>query len=364
MATRPRIIGILASVLALGLLSGVALFTVTGTETRAVADRQAGVLTPGSNSDAKQLREITDLVLDVGVSAALKRVEFYRDSRTGSCHDLSHITGRAAWAKYGNVAQAFNAGYDVCDFGYFHGIVEAAGAEMTPSEFKARIPGMCGELLADYLRYSQCAHGAGHGAFYLSNGDMEKAMELCSGFPPADRGVTAGCETGVSMEWFAVYDASAEQLTPEVTDRRDACVAVSERFSGSCFDYLFNGISAVLASDADIEREREWCTANAGTAASRCIVSLSRVVVAGMQRTPNESVWVCDGLDDRAGCVANLMLAWVLHTGADMVAFERMCGLLPAIDRARTGGCTVVRTQVERTLALGATNAPGKADRS
>jgi hypothetical protein len=353
-----RTLKIVVAVSASVALAATLLMVVTQGDSRTVADRQAGVLVPGSSSNAKQLKEITDLVLEVGVPAALKRVEYYRDSRTGSCHDLSHVTGRAAWAKYGNVAQAFNAGYDVCDFGYFHGIVEAAGAEMTPSEFKSRIPGMCAELLGDYLRYSQCAHGAGHGAFYLADGDMEKAMELCSGFPTNDPGVTLGCETGVSMEWFAVYDASSEKLTPKVADRREACVSVTEQFRSACFDYVFNGIAAMLVTDADIQRERDWCIENAGSSASRCVTSLSRITIAGMQRVPNNVVWICDGLDDRSGCVAHLMLAWVLHTGADVAAFERMCAQLPAIDRAPTGGCSSVRAQVERTVELGATNAP------
>jgi hypothetical protein len=353
-----RSLKIAVAAVALVALAGTALAVVTQGASRTEADRVAGALTPGQHSDAKQAKEITDLVMNTGVGAALKRVEFYRDSRTGSCHDLSHVTGRAAWAKYGNVAQAFNAGYDVCDFGYFHGIVEAAGAEMTPEEFKSRIPGMCGELRADYLRYSQCAHGSGHGAFYLAQGDMEAAMELCSGFPRDDQGVTSGCETGVSMEWFAVYESDSTELTPKVADRRMVCGAVAAPYRASCFDYLYNGIEVVLAGDADIAREAAWCEENAGAAAANCLVSLGRVVIAGLQRSPDQVHGICDGAGaQRSLCVANLMLAWVLHTGADMASFETMCARLRPADLGPGGGCSEVRTQVRQTVERGATNA-------
>ena len=336
-----------------------AVVALGGSASRTEADRVAGALTPGQHSDAKQAKEITNLVMETSVAAALKRVEFYRDTRTGSCHDLSHVTGRAAWAKYGNVAEAFNAGYDVCDFGYFHGIVEAAGAEMTPEEFKNRIPGMCGELRADYLRYSQCAHGSGHGAFYLAQGDMEAAMNLCSGFPRNDEGVTSGCETGVSMEWFAVYENDSSGLTPKVDDRRLVCGKVSEKYQPSCYEYLYTGIDVALTGDADITREAAWCKENAGAAAAHCLVSLGRVAIAGLQKTPEEVHRICDmASTDRPLCVANLMLAWVLHTGSDVATFDAMCAQLRPSDIGPGGGCSKVRTQVEQTVSRGARNAP------
>jgi hypothetical protein len=356
-----RSLKIALAAVALVALAGTALTVVTQGASRTEADRVAGALTPGQHSDAKQAKEITDLVMSTGVGAALKRVEFYRDSRTGSCHDLSHVTGRAAWAKYGNVAQAFNAGYDVCDFGYFHGIVEAAGAEMTPEEFKSRIPGMCGELRADYLRYSQCAHGSGHGAFYLAQGDMEAAMELCSGFPRDDQGVTSGCETGVSMEWFAVYESDSSELTPKVTDRRMVCGKIAEKYQSSCYDYLYTGGVELIRTDADIAREAAWCKENAGGRAGECIASLARYAVVGLKKSPLMFNTLCPETEPgRAACVTIAMLMWTLHTGPTMVEYDAMCAKFRPEDTGPDGGCTRLRPQVEQTVERGATNAPDR----
>ena len=346
---------------ALVALAGAALAVVTQGASRTEADRVAGALTPGQHSDAKQAKEITNLVMETSVAAALKRVEFYRDTRTGSCHDLSHVTGRAAWAKYGNVAEAFNAGYDVCDFGYFHGIVEAAGAEMTPEEFKNRIPGMCGELRADYLRYSQCAHGSGHGAFYLAQGDMEAAMNLCSGFPRNDEGVTSGCETGVSMEWFAVYENDSSGLTPKVDDRRLVCGKVSEKYQPSCYEYLYTGSIERIKTDDDIVREAAWCKENTGAMAGECVASLARYAVVGLKKSPLMFDPLCpEASAGRATCVTIAMLMWTLHTGPTMEEFDAMCARFRPEDTGPAGGCTQLRPQAEQTIGRGATNAPDR----
>jgi hypothetical protein len=45
------------------------------------------------------------------------------------CHQLMHVVGRAAYAKYGNLAAAFAHGDQYCWSGYYHGIMEQVSRE-------------------------------------------------------------------------------------------------------------------------------------------------------------------------------------------------------------------------------------------
>jgi hypothetical protein len=356
MSKRPRILILVVAALCVALGAGVTTWVATGGERRVVADQVTDILRPGEIGDQTKIQEVTSLVLNSSVTAALEKIAEYRNNRTANCHDLSHAVGRAAWTRYQSISVAFKEGYDVCDFGYYHGIVEAAGAQLGAEEFVIRIPAACEELVADNLRYSQCTHGAGHGAFYIEQGDMGAAMSLCVGFKS---GLKQACETGVSMEWFHSYQYYPEKLTPNTPNPRLVCSMLLEAYRPSCYAYLYTGVNANMQTDDDIKREVQWCYDNADSNASDCIISLSRVALSSMGRAPTLFKNLCpkDG-EDRSLCIANVMLVWTLNVGPTIEEFDDTCKKLLPIDTAPGGGCTAVRPQVADTLARGATDAP------
>lgn len=350
----PRVLALVTVLLAALIASmGVVL---TQSEDRPRAQRQVDLLASAAGANSALAQEIALLVSSDGVEAALKKVESYRNTGEGACHDLSHAVGRSAWAEYGNVADAFNAGYALCGFGYFHGIVEAAAAETTVESFQATLVPACDALSGDETLLSQCVHGAGHGAFYLTSGDMLRAMELCSGFSELRLGAQA-CETGVSMEWFRLHSNPIEGMKPVVQDPRDACALMPERFKGSCFEYLFN--DAVLSDGTDpsaISREAEWCDRNAGASVARCITSLARFAIVSFDTKPEVFSELCPADGSRTECVRRVLDAWAVWAGPSLEEYDAVCRSFRPSDRAADGGCALYRPTVleiiERSAAI------------
>ncbi|MFM7088576.1 MAG: hypothetical protein ACKOW9_03530 [Candidatus Paceibacterota bacterium] len=355
--TRKPIV-IATALIALFALAGSVFFLVSGAERRAEADSLVNIdpMQIGKPSLIKQKNEVTQIVENKGVEAALQQVIKIRDARLGDCHALSHAVGRAAWSKYENIADAFNSGFDVCDFGFYHGVVEKAGMEMGLDEFIVKIPQMCAELNNDGLRYSQCAHGAGHGALYRSEGDINLAMSLCSGFKN-DQGLLSGCQTGVSMEYFHLWYWKKDYVKPSPEYARDACSLVQDEYRDSCYEYIFAGVQAKTETEQDIYREAQWCNQTADTHIEACLTSLARHSVGNRKVQPELIAKYCpESGRERARCVGMALLTWVITWGPTMEDFEKKCAMLPAKDQEPWGGCYVAREQSRQTIERGATD--------
>lgn len=358
MASKRKIVTFISAVAAIITLAGSAIYLVTGSERRSEADSLVSLdpMQIGKPSLIRQKNDVTRTVETQGVAAALQQVVKIRDARLGDCHALSHAVGRAAWVKYKNVAKAFQSGFDVCDFGFYHGVVEKAGMELSIEDFKIKIPQMCAELKSDGLRYSQCAHGAGHGAMYRSEGDVNLAMSLCSGFAK-DQGLLSGCQTGVSMEYFHLWYWQKDFVKPSPASARDACSLVNEEYKDACYEYVFAGAQAKTVDERDIYRESEWCKATAGEHLEACLTSLARHSVGSMKIQPEVMAKYCqDSGVERARCVGMALLTWVIAYGPTMEQFEVKCKQLPKIDQEPFGGCYVARDQSRETIERGATD--------
>jgi len=278
------------------------------------------------------------------------------------CHEASHAIGRESLRVNGTLADAFRDGYDVCDFGYYHGIVEGAAGGFDDATFLAAVPSLCEDFAsAEELFYMQCNHGIGHAAARRTNNDMLRALEFCDALElnPALTGerlrlAANGCGTGVTMEWFATATADPNAaVTPRVSRPRDVCLDVPERWAPECIEYVGNTLDA----SAPVESLTElgaWCETTGHVAS--CYRGLARAA-AGVGIPARDAIGVCDDARDRDArdeCVTFYIAAVATTIDFDVAAVDRICRELPVADRdGPLSLCGRVRGAVVEVLAAG-----------
>lgn len=292
----------------------------------------------------------------------LKRLLSTENRARFFCHEASHAIGRESLRMNGNLADAFRDGYDVCDFGYYHGIVEGAAGGFDDATFMNAVPTLCEEFAsAEELFYMQCNHGIGHAAARRTNNDMVRSLEFCDALAlnPNLAGerlriAANGCGTGVTMEWFATATADPNAaVTPKVSRPRDVCLSIPERWVPECIEYVGNTLDA----SAPVESLRElgaWCGTTGYVAP--CYRGLARAA-AGVGIPARDAISVCEeagSTDARDECVRFYIAAVATTIDYDVSAVERICRELPAKDRdGPTSLCEQVRIAVVEVLAAG-----------
>ena len=227
------------------------------------------------------------------------------------CHGVTHALGRSAYVKYGSIAEGFKNGYDVCDFGYYHGVVEGAGRMLTDAEFVTKMPNFCNSLLEEGRQElaEQCIHGLGHAAALRVNNDLQRGLAMCDSMDSIqkkyqDIPVNLMCGTGVTMEWFtnaseAFKFGRPEIVVPAVTDPKDACYDVPDKWKASCVEYAPNN-----ATGKDISTRlgvSDYCSSFTGYAKERCFWGLGRVSFDGVNGSGINDTWkICTKHDDIA----------------------------------------------------------------
>jgi hypothetical protein len=363
-----RAVGVVCVVALLATLP--ALVGGRGVEIREIRDEVAEVETCLGNSNRLEIQRclegsFTAVVVTEGVNAALDRLGGLVATNNRAryfCHEASHAIGRASLRENAGIAEAFRDGYDVCDFGYYHGIVEAAAAGLDDEGFREIVSTLCTDFAsAEELFFMQCTHGLGHAAARRTNNDMLRSLEFCAALDAVpglegERLAAArnGCGTGVTMEWFAVATASSNTGgLPVVAEPRDVCHQVPDEWADECYEYVGNTLdsSDPVRSLGDLAG---WCE---GTdRAAPCYKGLARAA-AGVGIAARDAIGVCEKATDTAvrdDCV-RFYIAFVATTiDYDVNAVDRICELLPAKDRdGPLSLCETVRQAVVDVLAGG-----------
>lgn len=252
------------------------------------------------------------------------------------CHEASHTIGRAAYNVEGSVPKAFEIGFDVCDFGFYHGVIEGSSDKLTDDEFRSLIASLCSDLASSSeLFFGQCAHGVGHAASRRSNNDLVKGFSFCEAFDNANvderlrRDALGACGTGVSMEWFAKAGAQGADLNdflPEVSFLPDACLEVPSRWQPDCFEYVGNTVD----SSRPVESLKELTSlCNESPAAEACFKGLARAA-GGLKVGDSNAVEICAlASSDLAAEQCVLMYVFVVAATVeyDLSAVDRICNV-------------------------------------
>jgi hypothetical protein len=278
-----------------------------------------------------------DITKTEGTVAGLQALDGDKFSVPGLlsfCHSGSHAIGRESYRVEGSVAKAFETGFDVCDFGFFHGVIEGSSSNLDDSGFKELIATVCTDLAdSSELFYTQCAHGVGHAAARRSNNDLVKGFNFCESFDKArvserfkETALTA-CGTGVSMEWFAGAGAPGAVLAnflPEVSFLPDACLDVPGRWQADCFEYVGNTVDSSRPVES-LAQLAELCSNSPQESA--CFKGLARAA-AGLKIGDEQAIDLCLLTSDPAS-IDSCLFMYIFTTSAtveyDLGAVDRIC---------------------------------------
>ena len=217
----------------------------------------------------------------------------YRRNPTvrAECHDLTHVIGRAAGKKYGDVARAYRDGDRFCGSGYFHGVVEEivreGGGGVAPDEVCAGLR----ERRPRSVDHFNCSHGLGHGFMQVREDDVRASLRDCDRLRSSFE--RENCYAGVFMQNVMNEDSNEAQLLD--ADRPlSICERLPARYGEACLERQvlyalertrgdFRGVFALCARTS--AGSRSECTRRVGGAAAELNLSSRPDVAAQAQGT-------------------------------------------------------------------------------
>ncbi len=276
------------------------------------------------------------IVARTGVPAAFAdlKAHYPTDPRVEAlCHAITHHIGRAAFAKYSGIAEAFAHGDDFCASGYYHGVLQGYTSGAGGASLLANLDQVCAGVPGKErhsLEYYNCVHGLGHGIMALTGDSLFEALRDCDGLTGEVE--QDACHNGVFMEnlivdgehggHFSRYLNPSEPLYP--------CTAVDKKYKIACFDiqtsYALGTVrgdfAKVFALCAKIETPfRLTCYESLGRDASS--VSLNHVP--GTVVTCN----LGSNREQRSYCIRGAALDFVYFYHSDVQARE-LCAAVEA----------------------------------
>lgn len=181
-----------------------------------------------------------DLVMKRSVKEAFDELKTMYNMNTfvqSSCHQLTHIIGRATAERYGDVPTAFSYGDSFCWSGHYHGVMEFVVAKLGLENLEKEMPNIC-KTVAEKSRYSfdhyNCVHGLGHGVMGVNSNELFVALKSCDAL--TDWWERESCYGGVFMENVMVdfnNETTTKYLKPE--DPMYPCNAVEEKYKQQCY---------------------------------------------------------------------------------------------------------------------------------
>jgi len=195
-----------------------------------------------STSDAECIaRRYARLVERFGPARAFKafRSDYGSNAMVrASCHRFTHVIGRAAALRDGDVEKAYRAGDRFCGSGYYHGVVEKLVEGPARATALDRPDEVCAGLRRRAKRsvdHFNCAHGLGHGFMAVRANDVPRSLKLCdrlrSGYERDN------CYAGVFMQ-----NVMAENDTRHPSRYLDAerplklCEDLATRYRRACLE--------------------------------------------------------------------------------------------------------------------------------
>ena len=234
------------------------------------------------------------------------------------CHSIAHKIGAAAYLRAGqNVQEAFDvSGDNLCNSGYYHGVAQAAFAEIRGEDIPAivdRAFEICQDEQIDNDPVARelaerCAHGVGHGAMFAASGSLVAVISVCDGLLSFPERVTAGadpasvgddksafattCASGVFMEAFGSGAGVEYPLWERAGDLAYPCSAIPERYARECYTVLVSRFSKTAASTAEVA---ELCLRLPAAGIARCLAGYATQLSSSLIGAPDPGRAMIDG---------------------------------------------------------------------
>lgn len=275
-----------------------------------------------------------DLVREEGVEEAF--VELKADYEEGgfvraNCHQMTHVVGRAAAERYGDVPGSYARGDSFCWSGYYHGAMEAVVARVGPERIMQEANGICASLGEGNGRYSfdhyNCVHGLGHGFMLMLGNEVFDSLAACDTL--LDVWERDGCYGGVFMENVVSATQNPDRPPTEYLDPARPlypCTDLAYVYKDQCY-----GIQTSYALEVrgdNFARVFDLCDGVEADFRATCYGGIGRDASGRSNNDPEKIGAVCAlgrGYEARSGCVNGAAVTFVSYYDTDAQARE-LCG--------------------------------------
>ena len=204
-----------------------------------------------------------------------------------SCHDHAHELGKVAYATSRDMPGALRACQTRCVSGCMHGVLMEAFTER-PGALRERIATLCdGETFRQIHKKGDCVHGVGHGAAYVSDYDIPRALALCEAV--GERAYQYYCASGAYMQVFMTFQ---KQISARV-DHYPCDEA--KRFAAACYRYkVFFMLARAAARGQGIEAVAAECLGLPSRVQPACFHGIGHASVGTVAEAPARIHEVCE----------------------------------------------------------------------
>jgi hypothetical protein len=168
-----------------------------------------------------------------------------------------------------------------------HGVLMEAFTER-PGSLRERIATLCdGAAFRQIVKKGDCVHGVGHGAAYVSDYDVSKAVKLCEAV--GERAYQYYCASGAYMQLFMTYRRQIAARTDQYP-----CDEATQ-FAAACYRYkVFFMLGRAASRGEGIEAVMKECLALPARVQPACFHGIGHASVGTVAQTPTRVHEVCE----------------------------------------------------------------------
>jgi len=304
---------------------------------RSLASAAAPADVCANNSDFGCYRkELTSITKEQGPEKAFTLVKQQYSSSSyvkSQCHQLTHVIGRAAYAKYGNLSATFTHGDQFCWSGYYHGVMEELSKEKGQQTI-AQANDICADLRAkqpnSFYHYN-CVHGLGHGFMFILDQNLFSSLSACDNL--TNSWERTSCYGGVFMQNIMNEQApdKSDQTVAELRPNEPMypCTAVAGQYKYQC--YLMQTSYALQTQNYDFARVFQLCSQIEPAYVDTCYQSLGRDAsgesISDVEQTKARCL-LGPTAEARRFCIHGAALDFVSYFHSDKQAFQ-LCASVP-----------------------------------
>lgn len=284
-----------------------------------------------------QLTDLIDKASPETATALLKQNYDKSAYIHSDCHQLMHIVGREAYAKYNDLATAFVHGDQFCWSGFYHGIMEQVSTEKGYDWIFQHAASICKPITQKYgigsFNAYNCVHGLGHGFMEVEDEDLFAALKSCDA--TGDSWNQSSCYGGVFMQnVMNVQGPEAQSLEDykylKASDPMYPCTAVDDKYQSSC--YLMQTSFALQVDNYDFSKVFTQCAAINPTYVDTCYQSLGRDAsgqsISDIQKT-KATCLISSDLNAQTNCTIGAVKDFVSYFHSDTKGYD-LCAVMPA----------------------------------
>ena len=276
-----------------------------------------------------------------GAEYALDRLSLLNNTggpqAVSQCHQLAHEVGRAAARRYPTLYESLKAGQtlgNLCDSGYWHGLLEATISSMDDPTLAAKLNSIC--LVPGIRRYSfdnfNCVHGLGHGVTLRYSEDVFQALPWCDKF--TDSWDQQSCYGGVFMQNIIADQAEGGAVDLKASDPIYPCDAVPDRQKTQCYEIQTSNVLKV--KNQDYHAAFIVCDGVDKAYVDTCYRSMGRDISGAALLDPAKELSLCQKATNQAGLDYCIRGAVANNVDSDHNALKAtaLCQMVPAAVQA------------------------------